>query len=708
MVHARIGLAAAAVLVVAASLPQQGRARPFGFTPESARRQATLERQFLSQPDASRIRDTHRLITSRPHPAGSPRDRELADWTAQQFRDAGMEDVRITTHEVWLPKPLEVSVEMTHPKPWRASMREDPVGGDPDTAIDAAAVGPPYHAYSASGEVAAPVVYAGDGTPSDYDWLAARGVDVRGSIVLVRYSKPYSYRGFKALTAQQRGAAGILMFSDPAADGSAKGKPYPDGPWGPDSRIERGGIVYDFLTPGDPLTPGWPSVPGARRIGRADALSLPKIVSAPLSASDARPILEALDGPVPPPGWRAALPGNFHVGPGPARVRMKVRSDDAVRPVWTVTGLFRGSESPDDVVIVGNHRDAWLYGGVDPSSGSAALVELARSIGVIAHDGWKPRRSILFASWDAEEFALTSSTEWGEQHEGWLRDHAVAYLNVDSAAAGSRFVAAAVPSLARLVAEVAQAVRDPITRVPVAALARERRSTERGARGGETDEGFVDDRPGGGSDYTVFLNHLGIPIADLAFDGAYGVYHSAYDTHEWVARFGDPGFRYHVLPLDPAASAARITGFLREIEQRSQSLGNLDGDRQFAALNDLRAAAEELAKAALLFNVSRTVALERGDRATLEALNQKLLRYERAFLDPEGLPGRPWYRHLIHAPKFTYEPEILPGVAEAIEIGDKRRVIAQAARLAAALHRAAAQLSGLDPTHGREVTRGTR
>jgi N-acetylated-alpha-linked acidic dipeptidase len=704
--YARTGLAVATALVVAASWPLPERARPFGFSAASARTQSALEQQFLAQPDPVRIRETHRLLTSSPHPAGSARDKELADWTAQQFRLAGMEDVRITTHEVLLPRPVEVSVEMTSPKSWRASMREALVAGGPERDVEAARDDIPYHAYSASGDISAPVVYAGDGDPSDYDWLAAHGVDVRGTVVLVRYSRTYSYRGFKALTAERRGARGILMFSDPAADGSAKGPPYPNGPWGPDSRIERGGIVYDFLVAGDPLTPGWPSIPGARRIARADAVSLPKILSAPLSADDARPILEALGGPDTPPAWRAAVPVNYHAGPGPARIRMKVRSDDAIRPVWTVTGVFRGSEAPDDVVIVGNHRDAWVYGGVDPSSGSAALIELARSVGVLARTGWRPQRSMLFASWDAEEFALTSSTEWGEQHESWLRDHAVAYLNVDSAASGSRFTAAAVPSLTRLVGEVAQTVRDPVARVPVAALARERRNAERGVRSTGPDDGFIEDTPGGGSDYAVFLNHLGIPIADLAFDGPYGVYHSAFDTHDWVARFGDPGFRYHValvqlwglaalrlacadtLPFDPVTSAERIGSYLREIEQRSSASA---GTRR--RLGDVRAASEELAKAASALNQARDRALERDDRAMLRLVNQRLLRFERGFIDPQGLPGRPWYRHLIHAPQFSYRPQTLPGVADAFDSGDDARLAAQSERLAAALRRASGGLS---------------
>jgi hypothetical protein len=356
-----------------------------------------------------------------------------------------------------------VQVEMPAPNAhggattWRASLKEDAIAGDPFSARD---VGVAYHAYSASGEVEAPVVYANSGNPADYDWLAAHGVDIKGKIALVRYSMPYSYRGFKALTAEQRGAAGILIYSDPAEDGFKKGKTYPDGPWGPESHIQRGGIVYDFRVPGDPLTPGWASVPGAKRITAAEAISLPKIMSAPLSWRDARVILEAMRGADAPAPWQGGLPITYRVGDGSTRVHLRVRMDDKVRPIWTVTGRLTGSVHPEELVIAGNHRDAWVYGGVDPSSGTASLMELARSLGTLAKQGVRPKRTIVFANWDAEEFTLTSSTEWGEQHAQDLGEHAVAYLNVDSSTSGPDFKAAAVPALNRVIAQAARDVLD--------------------------------------------------------------------------------------------------------------------------------------------------------------------------------------------------------------------------------------------------------
>ena len=693
---------------VASAVTQRSPERPFGFTPATADVQQRLERRFLSLPDTERIREAHQFLSAEPHLAGSQRDKELAQWTARSFTDAGLTDVAITAHDVLLPWPIEVSVEMIAPRAWRASMREEPIAGDVYTQAPPAELGVPYHAYSASGEVTAEVVYGGSGNPADYDWLASHGIDIRGRIALVRYSVPYSYRGFKALTAEQRGAAGILIYSDPADDGEGKGEVYPHGPWGPLSHIQRGGIVYDFIVPGDPLTPGWASVPGARRIERERATSLPHIVSAPLSAKDARPILETMTGPLAPRAWQGGLPLKYRTGPGSAKVKLRVKSDDAVRPIWTVTGTIRGAEHPDQLVIVGNHRDAWIYGGVDPSSGSAALVELARTLGTLSREGWRPKRTILFASWDAEEFTLTSSTEWGEQHADKLRAAAVAYLNVDSAASGPHFGGAAVPSLNRLIAETAQVVRDPRLRIPIAAAARARQAHERGTLPSSGGDALVNNRLGSGSDYTVFLNFLGVPVADLTFDGPYGVYHSVYDNHNWVARIGDPGFRYHAalvslwgiaamrlaaadaLPIDPAAYAERLREFTMEVERRAAGIHGSSAAR--TALTHVHAAVEALARASKAFNRRRESALTTGDRAALLTINRQLLQFERAFISEDGIPGRPWYRHLIYAPKSTYAPELLPGVSEAIDGRDWKRATEQARRLADAIRGAATLL----------------
>ena len=672
-----------------------------GFSTRSSAVQRAVERHILDSPSTDRLRADHRYLTAEPHVAGTPRDRQLAEWTAAEWRKAGLEDVEIVEHHVLLPFPEEVSVEMSAPRAWRATLREAPIDVDEDTAAD---IGPAWHAYSASGDVTGQVVYAGSGNPADYDWLASKGVDVRGKIAIVRYSVPYSYRGFKALTAQQRGAAGIIIYSDPADDGYGKGDVYPEGPWGPASHIQRGGIVYDFMVPGDPLTPGWASVPGAKRLAARDAVSLPSIVSVPMSWEEARVILEALGGPAAPDRWRGGLPIAYHVGPGPAVVRIRVRNDDRVRPIWTVTGRVRGGVEPDRWVIVGNHRDAWVYGGVDPSSGSASLMELARTLGALPTRGTRPARTIVFASWDAEEWTLTSSTEWGEQFEAELREKAVAYLNVDSSASGPHFTAAAVPSLNRFIAEAAQAVDDPRTGVPLTDAWSTRAMKERGALPTGAGADLVNNRLGSGSDYTVFLNFLGVPIVDMAFDGPYGVYHSVYDTHGWVSRIGDPGFRYHaamtrlwgvmaarlanadLLPLDYRPYAERIGEFVTELERRAG-----------ADLATARGAQRRFAAAASAMAERGDAALRRNDAAALAAINRALMQAERALLDLRGIPGRPWYRHQVYAPRYTYAPEVLPGVAEAIAAGDAPRVREQETRLAAALDRAAAALIGVRP-----------
>jgi len=652
----------------------------YGFSARSALVERSLEARFLPLPSPSRARDAHALLTADPHVAGSPRDRFLAEWVRDRWREDGLEQVEIVQHDVLLPYATDVTVEIPA-RSWRATLKEDAIDGDPYSARD---VGVAYHAYSASGDVTAPVVYANSGNPADYDWLASRGIDVKGKIALVRYSMPYSYRGFKALTAEQRGAAGILIYSDPAEDGYKKGKTYPLGPWGPESHIQRGGIVYDFRVPGDPLTPGWASVPGAKRIAAAEAASLPKIMSAPLSWRDARVILELLKGADAPATWQGGLPIKYRVGDGSTRVHMRVLMDDGVRPIWTVTARLTGDALPDQLVVVGNHRDAWVYGGVDPSSGTASLMELTRSLGALARQGVRPKRTIVFANWDAEEFTLTSSTEWGEQHAATLSEQAVAYLNVDSSASGINFKVSAVPALNHLIAQSARDVLDV-----------------------KTDESqLVTNRLGSGSDYTVFLNFLGVPVADLSYTGPYGVYHSVYDNHAWMNKFGDPGFRRHaamtrvwgvmalrlanadVVPLDYRSTAARIREFVKETTESARPADRPALGAAAAAAETFAAAAEEAGR-----RIDALLAAGPPTAAAAAAMDALLIRAERAFLDPAGIPGRPWYRHLIYAPRPTYAAEVLPGVAEALEAGDRRRLDEQVARLADALTRAAAALA---------------
>ncbi len=516
------------------------------------------------------------------------------EWTKQ-----GLEDVIIRRYDVYGTNPKSASLEMIAPTHYTALLRESPLDADPDSknpAISGAWLG-----MSISGEVTAPVVYAHSGNPEDYDFLRENGISVKGKIVLVRYSNPYSYRGFKALTAQREGAAAILIYSDPAEDGYKKGKVDPDGPWGPEYHIQRGAITYDFMVPGDPLTPGWASVPGAKRIPMEEAASAPKIMALPLSWHDAKPLLENMDGPLAPRNWKGedwqgGLPIQYHLGGERVKAHLKIEMDNGTQPYYVVEGRIRGAELPDEWVVLGNHRDAWAFGGVDPSSGTASMMELTRALGDLKKQGMRPRRTIVVCSWDGEEVGLTGSTEWGEQFADELRQKAVAYINVDEATSGPNFHGQAVGSLAPMLVEATHALNDPSGKTLYEAwkASAEREKTEGKQTGQMNDSGIndgnlADTRIGSGSDHTVFLNFVGIPVIGLQFDGDYGVYHSAYDDFYWMNHFGDPGYRYHtlmsqlwgvtalrlanadLLPFDFATYANNIRQFVNELASKNKT-----------------------------------------------------------------------------------------------------------------------------------------
>jgi N-acetylated-alpha-linked acidic dipeptidase len=672
----------AALLGCAGVVAAVGPAIP-GFSPAGAGRQLRLEEDLARLLDPASTALHFRILTEEPHPAGSERNRELAEYTRASFERYGLEEVEVLEYQVLLPLPREVRVTMLEPYAWEPSLVEE--GYDVDKDSWAAEVGPTYMGMSASGDVTGHVVYAHSGNPEDYDWLEQQGIDPAGKIALVRYSQPYSYRGFKAWEAERRGVRALLVYSDPMEDGYRRGDVFPRGPWGPASHIQRGAITYDFLVPGDPLTPGWASVEGAPRVAREEARSIPGIVALPLSWRDAKPILESLGGPVAPYAWQGAMPITYHVGPGPARLRVRVEMDDAIRPIQVVTGRIVGSEEPDRWIVVGNHRDAWVYGAVDPSSGSASLLELARVLGELARQGQRPRRTIVLASWDAEEWHLTGSTEWGEQLAAILDERAVAYLNVDSSASGAELEVGAVASLNPLIESVARDVIDPATRRSLLEAWR-LRDPERG--------GLVENALGSGSDYTVFLNRLGIPIADLTFAGPYGVYHSQYDDQLWMERFGDPGFRYmtamvevvgrmalrlanaEVLPYDLARYASAVRAFADSLEEVPEA-------RRLDLTGLRRAIADwEHGGDALQQQIARCLAADSGAPAARYAeLNRTLLRLERELLIEAGIPDRPWFRHALYAPRYTYAALSLPGVREAAEAGDAQRAERQLAVL---------------------------
>ncbi len=683
-------------LSMAAGLGSQSPPPLTGYNAARSTLEREIEARYVALPSAEEARKHHRMLTSEPHPAGLARNNELAEQLAALWKAQGWEDVTVRRYDVLQSAPRRVALEMVEPVPYRASLREDAYPIDPDTANPDVAGG--WLAFSASGDVTAPLVYANSGNPADYALLRDHGIDVTGKIVLVRYSNPYSYRGFKALTAQREGAAAILIYSDPAEDGYAKGPVYPDGPWGPESHIQRGSITYDFIVPGDPLTPGWASIPGTRRIAREDAQSLPNIIAVPLSWRDAKPLLEQLDGPEAPEAWRGALPITYRLGGERVRVHVDVDLDTSIVPNYVVEARLRGTEFPDEWIVLGNHRDAWVYGGVDPSSGTASQMELTRALGALKQAGVRPRRTIVVCSWDGEEHALTGSTEWGEHFAAELSEKAVAYLNVDSSTSGPNFQPSAVPSLAGLIVDVSRTLEDPSGRSLYDAW---RASAGAGQSEPVGDAGLVDIRIGSGSDHTVFLNRLGIPSMLLEFDGPYGVYHSVYDSHDWMSRIGDPGFGYHrlmsqlwgvlalrlanadVVPYDVAAYASGVRGFVVALAQAQPALGD------HVSLDGITASLDAFEAAGHAFNTARRRALDAGmaDAASLAAVNGQLRRVERNWLHPDGIPGRPWFKHLLYAARYTYAHLELPGLTEAAEAGSWQLARDQLGLLEAAIAR---------------------
>jgi N-acetylated-alpha-linked acidic dipeptidase len=674
-----------------------------GFTPAHSAAERELEAAFQAIPNPEKAREWHRTFTAEPHPAASARNDQLADFIAEAWSKQGWEDVTLRRYDVLHSKPRSVSLEMIAPVHFTASLREDPIEVDPDTKNPA--VSPSYFGYSASGDVTAEVVYAHSGNPEDYDVLRKQGITVKGKIVLVRYSNPYSYRGFKALTAEREGAAAVLIYSDPMEDGFTNGKVFPDGPWGPESHIQRGAITYDYIVPGDPTTPGWASVPSAKRISVEEARSLPRIPGLPLSWRDAKPLLQNMDGPEAPWDWQGSLPITYRLT-GAVKVHLTVDMDTSFEPYTVVEARIQGSELPDQWVLLGNHRDAWAFGGVDPSSGTASMMELTRALGELKQRGIRPRRTIVACSWDGEEYALTGSTEWGEQFADDLKRKLIAYLNVDESVAGAAttagpdglsFSPSAVASLAPMLVEASKQVRTPSGKSLYEAW---RATTQRDKKSTSliTDLSLVETRIGSGSDHTVFLNHLGRPVINLGFTGDYGVYHSMYDDHYWMSRVGDPSFGYHialtriwglvalrlansdVLPFDFGTNGAAMENFLREFEHKNRTDPHLQLHRLQIRIAQFKRAGKTLRQ-----TVERELALGGVSPEKIRQLNQQLMQVESNWLDPAGIPGRPWFQHMLYAARYTYAHLEYPGMTEAVEKKDWKLAIQQAAILEAAI-----------------------
>jgi N-acetylated-alpha-linked acidic dipeptidase len=686
--------------------------------------QAKWDAAFLAVPDAKLAGEHLKTLTASPHWASSPEDYATAVYVADKFKAAGLE-TQIVPYKVLLNKPVKIQIEAFDAAGKRlmsgpTAEHVDPkrYGGDPfqdDPRILSA-----FNGSSPSGDVTGEVVYANYGNLADFKKLSDLGVDIKDKIVLVRYGG--NFRGVKVYLAQQFGAKGVLIYSDPADDGYFRGDVYPKGPYRPESAVQRGSVQFLPIYPGDPQTPGIASTPDLPDSKRIPLLQLkgnqPSIPANPLSYQDAAPILKCLGGPESPRAWQGALPFTYHVGGNSkVTVHMHLEQDIALRTIWDVIGTIDGTDASqkEDWVVAGNHRDAWVFGAVDPSSGTAAMLETVHGLGELIKQGWKPKRRIVIASWDAEEEGLMGSTEWAEQHASHLA-HAVAYFNTDVGVSGPDFKSAAVPSLKPFVREISKQVPSPKGgtvyeqwKIAQEADAERRIATASGSPASttrvnaQTEEDVRVGDLGSGSDYTPFIQHLGVPSTDIGAEGSYGVYHSAFDNYNWFIKFADPTFVYEqqqarifgleilhmadtdVLPYDYQLYGQEILNYL-ETAQRHASSSRLTLDFAPALASARR------------FEAAGTAVRARqlAPPADTTALNHALRGAESALLNPEGLPHRPWYKHAIYAPgEFTgYAAIVIPGVNEAISAPDAARAQTQLGFLADALNRSAAILEG--------------
>jgi N-acetylated-alpha-linked acidic dipeptidase len=697
-----------------------------GFSVTHAADERSLEQRFDASLNAADQREWIQRMASDPNQIGSVHDKANAQFMLQQFRAWGW-DAQIETFSVLYPTPKRIALQMIAPTQFAAKLHEPALKGDRTSGNTAAGL-PPYNVYGADGDVTGDLVYVNYGMPDDYKVLDRRGISVRGKIVIVRYGG--GFRGLKPRLAHEHGAIGCLIYSDPRDDGYFKGDVYPQGGWRPSDGVQRGTVVDWSLYPGDPLTPGVGATADAKRLSIAEATSLMKIPVLPLSYADAQPLLAAIAGPLAPESWRGALPITYHLGPGPAKVHLHVESDWSQKPLYDVIARIRGSELPDEWVVRGNHHDGWVFGAWDPLSGNAALMAEAKAIGALLQTGWRPRRTLIYASWDGEEGGMLGSTEWAETHAQELQRHAVLYLNSDLIERGF-LDAEGSPSLQRLITEVGAGIRDPETGKSVLERLRAKQRAdaysdsddqvqklaEAAASGADVPIGAL----GSGSDFTAFLQHLGIATLSVQYEGEGddgGVYHSSYDSFDHYIRFGDPGFAYglvesqtvgHVilrvadadlLPMQFTDLAATYEGYVKQLHkladaerEHAQKLDVLHADQVFELSADptrpvgppatesevpyldfapLDNAVERLKRSAKAYDeayqhaAGNGLAIESAQRAELNRLLQGL---EHALTSDDGLPGRPWFKHLIYAPGMLtgYAAKTMPGVREAIE-----------------------------------------
>jgi len=695
-----------ALILVAFAILCQSQTRPdsetrLGFSSAALVQERKDEASFASQLSTESISAFHLALTKQPHMAGTPASAAVAEMLQKRLAEAGLE-IEVHPFEAYLSTPRSITVELIEPSREPLSVREPANPLDPDSANPA--LGPAFVAYSASGTVTAPVVYVNYGLPPDYDQAAAAGIDVKGKIVIARYAR--SHRAVKIHTAQQRGAAAIIIYSDPADDGYAKGLAWPEGPWRADFMAQRGNGKYSWFWHGDPLTPG----AGAALIDPAQAPTLPRIPAVVLSSREASKILGQMRGPAAPGGFQGALPFTYRLGPGPAVVKLDVQMDAGRRTIHDVIARLPG-RNPERWVVLGTHHDAWTFGGMDPGSGTSAVYETARSLAALHRRGWVPDRSIVFAFWDAEEFGLVGSTQYAEAFERELREKAVAYINTDLFMRG-RFGGGGTPSLRDFLVQVAKDVPSVSGSGSVYEDWRagewRKQAPERRRRGGRDFEVELA-ALGSGADFVAFQDYLGLPTLSVQFDfdGSYGVYHSNYDSRYFVEHFSDPGFHVahtlaqmfgvavmrlanaQVLPFRYSHYARKIQEYLagaadwaRDQDGKEVAQLDLSSSKAIAAEIEQRAAALER-------RVDADLEAGRGTAQARAALNDQLVHLEQALLDESSSPAERWYRHVIYGWNIysLYEGQPLPGLADAIRVRDPARIARETARIEAALGR---------------------
>jgi N-acetylated-alpha-linked acidic dipeptidase len=675
-------------LAVVPAVHTQPSAKLRGFSAQGSDAERALEAKFQAVPKPDNARAYMQKITERPHHAGSPASRAVADYILSQEKSWGL-DASIESFEAMMPYPTERLVELVAPERYTLKLAEPAVAEDP-TSDDASGL-PLFNAYSADGDVTGELVYVNFGTPDDYEQLAKLGVDVKGKIAIARYGK--SWRGIKPKVAFEHGAVGCIIYSDPHEDGYFPGEVYPGGAYRPELGAQRGSVMDMPIYPGDPLTPGVAAEPGVPRMDRKDSPTILKIPVLPISYGDALPLLKNLKGPVAPESWRGSLPITYHVGGGPAKVHMKLAFDWQNRPLHDVIARIPGTEFPDEWIVYGNHHDAWVNGAADPTSGQVSLMETARGFAELLKTGWKPKRTIIFASWDGEEWGLLGSTEWAEKHAKELTGKAVVYINSDGTGTGW-LTASGSHSLEGFVNDVMRDLPDPkrpgktlfqakLDRV----ISQAKDDEEKGRLRARRD--FPIDALGSGSDYTAFLDYLTVASLNLGFGGEGsegGVYHSKYDSFYWYTHFSDTDFTYNaalsrvmgtlilrlantdMLPFEFTSTAHTLAGYVDDV----QKLAKESRDSKDAARLDftpLRTAIARLQKAADGYNAAVGKGHEPKDREQLAELNHLLYTSERNFKYDTGLPRREWFKHLAYAPGFYtgYGVKTLPGIREGIE-----------------------------------------